>query len=61
MITRRKFMQEEKDSIFEEDEQPQPIENEPSETVENPVPGIKYENEPDAENIMPVEDGPGTF
>ena len=31
------------------------------ETAEHPVPGIKHEHEPDAENIMPVEDGPGTF
>jgi len=55
-------MQEEKDSLFEEKyEQPQGIENEPPETAEHPVPGIKHENEPDAENIMPVEDGPGTF
>ena len=55
-------MQEEKDSIPEEkDEQRQHIENEPPETAEHPVPGIKHENEPDAENIMPVEDGPGTF
>ena len=26
-----------------------------------PVPGVKHEPEPDAENIMPAEDGPGTF
>jgi hypothetical protein len=55
-------MQEEKDLLPEEkDEQPQHIENEPPETTERPVPGIKYKSEPDAENIMPVQDGPGTF
>jgi hypothetical protein len=55
-------MQEEKDSTPEEkDEQPRHIENELPETAEHPVPGIKYKREPDAENIMPVEDGPGTF
>jgi hypothetical protein len=35
--------------------------NDPPETAEHPVPGIKHEKEPDAENLMPVEDGPGTF
>ena len=55
-------MQEEKDSMLEEkDERPQPIENEPPETAEHPVPGIKHKPEPDAENIMPIEGGPGTF
>lgn len=33
------------------------VEDEP----EHPVPGIEHYPEPDAENIMPVEDGPGTF
>jgi len=28
---------------------------------EHPVPGVKRVPEPDAENIMPAEDGPGTF
>ena len=55
-------MQDEKDLAHEEkDEQPQHTENEPPETAEHPVPGIKHEHEPDAENIMPIEDGPGTF
>jgi len=31
------------------------------EQAEHPAPGIKHEREPDAENIMPVEDRPGTF
>jgi hypothetical protein len=32
-----------------------------NELEEHPVPGIKYEPEPDAENIMPAEDQPGTL
>jgi len=28
---------------------------------EHPAPGIKHEPEPDAENIMPAEDRPGTL
>jgi hypothetical protein len=31
------------------------------ETERHPVPGVKHEPEPDAENIMPAEDEPGTF
>jgi hypothetical protein len=31
------------------------------EQAEHPVPGIKHEKEPDAENIMPAEDRPGTL
>jgi hypothetical protein len=37
------------------------VTDEPPGEAEHPVPGIKHEREPDAENIMPVEDGPGTF
>ena len=33
----------------------------PAEEAEHPAPGVKHEREPDAENIMPVEDGPGTL
>ena len=36
-------------------------EHETPEISEHPAPGIKHEREPDAENIMPVQDGPGTF
>ncbi len=57
-------MQEERDLIpADEDERTESESNEsqPPETAEHPVPGIKHEHEPDAENIMPVEDGPGTF
>jgi len=31
------------------------------EQAECPAPGIKHEREPDAENIMPAENRPGTF
>jgi hypothetical protein len=31
------------------------------EEAEHPAPGVKHEPEPDAENIMPAEDRPGTF
>jgi hypothetical protein len=31
------------------------------EQAEHPAPDIKHEREPDAENIMPAEDRPGTF
>ncbi len=35
--------------------------NTPVEEAEHPIPGIEHYPEPDAENIMPVEDMPGTF
>jgi hypothetical protein len=58
-------MQEEKDFIegeFEEErEEARREENAPPETSEHPVPGVKHETEPDAENIMPAQDRPGTF
>ena len=31
------------------------------EETEDPVPGVKHEEEPDAGNMMPAEDRPGTF
>ena len=43
--------------IDQEPEENKPMDNEP----EEPVPGIEHYPEPDAENIMPVEDRPGTF
>jgi len=43
----------------DEIEEKQPVE--PVETAEHPVPGIKHEKEPDAENLIPAEDRPGTF
>ena len=33
----------------------------PIEESEHPAPGIEHYPEPDAENIMPAEDRPGTF
>ncbi len=30
-------------------------------TEDRPVPGVKHKSEPDAENIMPAEDRPGTL
>ncbi|CAN5348342.1 hypothetical protein BH20ACI2_BH20ACI2_20410 [soil metagenome] len=35
--------------------------NVPVEEAEHPAPDIEHYPEPDAENIMPVEDGPGTL
>jgi len=32
-----------------------------AEETEHPAPGVKHEKEPDAENIMPAQDRPGTF
>ena len=55
-------MQGEKDLITEEKETTEENEaKESPETAEHAVPGIKHKPEPDAENMMPVEDGPGTF
>ncbi len=33
----------------------------PVEEAEHPIPGIEHRKEPDAENIMPAEDQPGTL
>lgn len=33
----------------------------PSKPVEHPAPGVEHRPEPDAENIMPAEDRPGTL
>jgi hypothetical protein len=56
-------MQDERDLIERHDEETRETEteNEPPEIAEHPAPGIKHEREPDAENIMPAEDRPGTF
>ena len=58
-------MQNERDLIpTDKEERPESELNEdllPPEIAENPVPGIKHEYEPDAENIMPAQDQPGTF
>jgi hypothetical protein len=44
----------------EKDETVIPFEDHEDEP-EHPAPGIEHYPEPDAENIMPIEDGPGTF
>ncbi len=54
-------MQSERDLIERENEETPETENGPPETAEHPAPGIRHETEPDAENIMPAEDRPGTF
>jgi hypothetical protein len=56
-------MREQDTDSLEEQERPDHIDNErPAiEQAEHPAPGIKHETEPDAENIMPVQDRPGTF
>lgn len=57
-------MQNEKEIDNEEGREPltrRPSDEEPVEEREHPVPGIKHEHEPDAENIMPAEDRPGTL
>lgn len=56
-------MQEERDLIPTEKDKRSKFDetNEPPETSEHPVPGVKHEHEPDAENIMPAEHRPGTF
>jgi hypothetical protein len=54
-------MQNEKDLIEKENEEIPETENEAPETAEHHVPGIEYKDEPDAENIMPAKDRPGTL
>jgi hypothetical protein len=39
---------------------PRPAGADPA-VAKRPVPGVKHEPEPDAENIMPAEDEPGTL
>lgn len=52
----------ETDSRMEEERADHADDERPAvEQAVHPVPGIKHETEPDAENIMPVEDRPGTF
>jgi hypothetical protein len=59
-------MQEERDLAPADKDEQTEFEDEsnehlPPEIAEHPVPGIKHKREPDAENIMPIEDGPGTL
>lgn len=37
------------------------LDSRPAKPAERPVPGVKHVPEPDAENIMPAEDEPGTL
>jgi hypothetical protein len=37
------------------------LDSRPARPAERPVPGVKHVPEPDAENIMPAEDEPGTL
>jgi hypothetical protein len=55
-------MQEEKDlTDYENEKEKREKKTDQPETAERPVPGIKHKPEPDAENIMPAEDRPGTL
>jgi len=56
-------MREKETDLREEQGRPDDIEDErpTAEQAEHPAPGIKHETEPDAENIMPAQDKPGTF
>jgi len=55
-------MREKETDLRDEEVQPDHADERPAaEQAEHPVPGIKHETEPDAENIMPAEDRPGTF
>ena len=54
-------MSERETDLRREDEERAGRDDERPEEAEHPAPGIKHETEPDAENIMPAEDRPGTF
>ncbi|HEX2211547.1 MAG TPA: hypothetical protein VHG93_27925 [Longimicrobium sp.] len=49
------------DSVPREDRGAPPPAEPPVETERHPAPGITHEPEPDAENIIPIDDQPGTF
>ncbi len=53
-------MGERENDLRKEDEGRPPRDERPEEAG-HPAPGVRHEREPDAENIMPAEDGPGTF
>ncbi len=46
--------------IEQEPEQPD-LQEERDDEAEHPAPGVEHYPEPDAENIMPAEDRPGTL
>ncbi len=54
-------MQDDKKVETEEEEGRDTAANELPEGAEHHIPGIEYTDEPDAENIMPAEDRPGTL
>ncbi len=56
------MMSEKETELRKEEERPEPAGERPAaEEAEHPVPGVRHESEPDAENIMPAEDRPGTL
>ena len=56
------MMSERETDARKEDGRPEPGDGRPApEEEEHPAPGVKHEREPDAENIMPAEDRPGTL
>jgi hypothetical protein len=59
----KKIMDEKETGSRKREEQKKNIAEErpTAEQAEELVPGIKHEREPDAENIMPAEDRPGTL
>ena len=54
-------MQDDKKVETEEEDGGEIVVDEPAEGAEHQIPGIEYYDEPDAENIMPAEDRPGTL
>jgi hypothetical protein len=56
-------MSEKETDLRKEEGRPEPADDERPSVGDGvrPVPGVKHEPEPDAENIMPAEDRPGTF
>ncbi len=57
-------MQEEeadKDRELEDEREGHDVNDEDIDEVEHPAPGIEHHHEPDAENIMPAKDRPGTL
>ena len=50
-----------RDSTPAEATSPLPPDESAPETAERPAPGITHKPEPDAENIIPVKDEPGTL
>jgi len=52
----------ETNSLKKEEQKKETADKQPTaEQTEHPVPSVKHEREPDAENIMPAKDRPGTL